>query len=120
MDRVEGTGVDRIAVWTINARTKDFVEKTGSGYVSSPYVLEAILQAALFFFNTRQDDDLREALPVRIGRFVLGHCAPEAEPLHVEARLLEAATEGALWNARALDGEAVVVMELWAAWLGTS
>ena len=123
MDRFEGTGADRIAAWTVHASTPDFVDEAGSGYSSSPYVLEALLQTAIFFFGVRQDDDHRKALPTRIGSIVLGRRALEGEPLRVEARLLEATTEGTLWNARALDGKAMVVMELRglrAAWLGES
>ncbi|MCU0242199.1 MAG: SDR family NAD(P)-dependent oxidoreductase [Vicinamibacteria bacterium] len=112
MHHFEGTGPGRIAGTTIYEPGQDFAHLDTFHYQYSPYVLEALLQIAHLYFNIRDEQDERQALPAGIARLALGRRARNGERLRVEGRCTAERPEGTLWDARAVAESGEVVMEL--------
>jgi acyl transferase domain-containing protein/NAD(P)H-dependent flavin oxidoreductase YrpB (nitropropane dioxygenase family)/NAD(P)-dependent dehydrogenase (short-subunit alcohol dehydrogenase family)/acyl carrier protein len=108
----DGTAPGLIAGYMLNSKEQDFADQDGNHYQYSPYVLEALLQAAHFYLHMRDDRDERKALPMRIGRLRIGRRAVPGERIRVEGRRVSETDAGTLWDLRAVDQSDQVVMEV--------
>ncbi|HEY3382688.1 MAG TPA: SDR family NAD(P)-dependent oxidoreductase [Vicinamibacterales bacterium] len=108
----DGTAPGLTAGHTLYAEEADFAGRRDNRYQYSPYLLEAMLQAAHFYPHMRDESDERKALPMRIGRLRIGRRAVAGENIRVEGRCTADTEAGMLWDLRAVDRSGEVVLEV--------
>lgn len=107
---MQGSGPDCVKGQFVYPRHDDFAPPLESIYQYSPYLLEALMQAAMFLVGMRDDNDKRVLIPHHIGEIILGRPCVEGEVITIEGRMRRKDEQGIQWEARGLDSKGLPIM----------
>jgi hypothetical protein len=110
MDDFDGTGNEGIRGRFTYRETKDFSEPLETRYQYTPYLLEAILQAACFYIIMVDSNEQRSKIPYGIGEMRFSRKCRPGEQITIEARLKDQNEERLLWDARSVDDSGHTIM----------
>lgn len=112
MNSMDGSGPDSVRGRFTYPQSKDFAPPLKSRFQYSPYLLEALMQASMFYVGMRNEKDPRVMIPHQIGEIVFSRPCVSGETIAVEGRMREMNDEGLIWEARGLDQEGRTLMVL--------
>ncbi len=107
---MKGSGQDCVKGQFIYPDHDDFAPPRKSFYQYSPYLLEALMQAAMFFVGMRNDKDTRVLIPHKIGEITFSRHCMAGETISIEGRLLRMDEKGIQWEARGVDAQGLTLM----------
>jgi hypothetical protein len=103
MKEMDGSGPDSVRGSFAYQESNDFTPPRKSRYRYSPYLLEALMQASMFFVGMRNEEEKRVMIPHRIGEIAFSRYCELGEIITVEGRMREMTDEGLIWEARGID-----------------
>ena len=103
MKEMDGSGPDSVRGSFAYQESNDFAPPRKSRYRYSPYLLEALMQASMFFVGMRNEEEKRVMIPHRIGEIAFSRYCEHGEIITVEGRMREMTDEGLIWEARGID-----------------
>jgi hypothetical protein len=112
MNSMDGSGPDSVRGRFTYPQSKDFAPPLKSRFQYSPYLLEALMQASMFYVGMRNEKDPRVMIPHQIGEIVFSRSCVSGETITVEGRMREMNDDGLIWEARGLDQEGRTLMVL--------
>jgi len=112
LERLDGTGPGVVRGQTIYRQTDDFADLVNARYQYSPYLFEAILQLTGLYCVAMQMPEQRAMIPMEIGEMRFSRICRMGERITLEARLREQNVQGFHWDARALDEQGLVIMQV--------
>ena len=111
VDMIQGTGPGRIGGRVVYPGEADFAGLAPVSTVYPVYLLEAMMQLALFHDLIREGGNPHAPLPVRIQELKLGQgCAPGQVALIRAVRSHED-DKGVTWDAQAVDEQGLVLLQ---------
>lgn len=112
IDLVDGAGPGVVRGRTIYRETSDFANLGNARYQYSPYLFEALLQLAPFYIAAMDPSERRSMIPTEIGEMRFGRPCRAGERVTLEARLRVQGQEDLTWDARGLDEQGHVIMQV--------
>jgi acyl-CoA thioesterase FadM len=112
MESLDGAGPGTVRGRTVYRETTDFSHLRNARYQYSPYLLEALLQLAAFHSAATDPAERRSMIPLEIGEMRFSRQCRAGEQLIVEARLQKQDDNGIVWNARGIDDQGQVIMQI--------
>jgi hypothetical protein len=109
MEVLDGTGPGCIRGHFIYRNHKDF-SYPRHAYQYPPYLLEGLMQTALFYVTMRDEQEKRSMIPFRLGEIVFAGPCRDGQRISTEARMTASSEEGFTWNARAVDESETTLM----------
>ena len=109
---MQGSGPDCVKGKFIYPAHDDFAPPRKSSYQYSPYLLEALMQASMFFTGMRDENEKRTLIPQRIGEIVFTRQCRPGETITIEGRMRRMDEQGIRWEARGLDAQGMPLMWL--------
>jgi len=103
MEELDGSGPDCIRGRLVYRESEDFAPPLRTVYQYSPYLLEALMQAAMFYVVMRNENEDRTFIPHSIGEILLFRKCRKDETVLIEGRMIRRNDEGLTWEARGLD-----------------
>ncbi len=107
---MQGSGPDCVKGQIVYPGHDDFAPPRKSIYQYSPYLLEALMQAAMLYVGMRDEKDKRVMIPHRIGEIAFSRQCREGEVITVEGRMRRMDKQGMQWEARGLDSNGAPIM----------
>ena len=107
---MQGSGPDCAKGQIVYPAHDDFAPPRKSAYQYSPYLLEALMQAAMLYVGMRDEKDKRVMIPHRIGEIVFARQCKEGEVITIEGRMRRMDKQGMRWEARGLDSGGAPIM----------
>jgi len=112
MESLDGAGPGVVRGLTIYRETADFSHLSTAAYQYSPYLFEALLQISGFYIAATDPAERRSMVPLEIGEMKFLRKCREGEQIVLEARLRTQNDEGLSWDARGVDEQGRVIMEV--------
>jgi 3-hydroxymyristoyl/3-hydroxydecanoyl-(acyl carrier protein) dehydratase len=112
MESLDGAGPGVVRGRTICRETDDFANPRNSRYQYSPYLFEALLQLVAFQIAATDPSERRLIIPLEIGEMRFMRNCRAGEEITVEARMGARDGEGLTWDARGVDDQGRVIMQL--------
>ena len=109
---LDGTGPGVVRGRTTYRETSDFANLRSARYQYSPYLFEALLQLAGFYIAATDPSERRSMIPMEIGEMRFLRKCRTGEQLTLEARMRVQDEEGLAWDARGIDDQGRVVMQI--------
>jgi 3-hydroxymyristoyl/3-hydroxydecanoyl-(acyl carrier protein) dehydratase len=109
MEVLDGTGPGGIRGHFIYRNHQDFCYPRHT-YQYPLYLLEGLLQTALFYVTMRNEEEKRSMIPFGIGEIVFAGPCRDGQRITTEARMTASSEEGFTWNARAVDKSGTTLM----------
>jgi 3-hydroxymyristoyl/3-hydroxydecanoyl-(acyl carrier protein) dehydratase len=112
MEFLDGAGPGVVRGRTTYRETRDFANLRNARYQYSPYLFEALLQLVGFHTALTNPAERRSLVPLEIGEMrFLRKCRAE-EQITLEARLRAEDDEGLSWDARGVDDQGRILMQI--------
>jgi malonyl CoA-acyl carrier protein transacylase len=112
MESIDGAGPGVVRGRTSYRETDDFAHLRNVRYQYSPYLFEALLQLSAFQIAATDPAERRSMIPLEIGEMRFSRKCRSGERITVEARLRLKDDEGFVWDARGLDEQGSVIMQV--------
>ena len=112
MEVLEGAGPGVVRGQTTYRETSDFANMQNTRYQYSPYLFEALLQLVGFQIFAMDPAERRFIIPLEIGEMRFSRKCLAGEKITLEARMRTQNGEGLTWDARALDDQGRIIMQL--------
>jgi hypothetical protein len=112
LEHLEGSGVGMIRGRMIYRPGQDFSSPQPASLQYPVYLLEALMQMATFYLIMRNPREDRHVIPIKIGEMTFSRQCRDQETVNLEARLQAEDQQGLTWNARALDAEGHLLMQV--------
>ena len=103
IEEMDGSGPDSVRGRFVYREGDDFAPPRRTVYRYSPYLLEALMQVAIFFAVMRDEKEDRTMIPQSIGEILFFRKCRNGESVVVEGRMIGKNDEGLTWEARGLD-----------------
>jgi len=112
MESIDGAGPGVVRGRTSYRETDDFAHLRNVRYQYSPYLFEALLQLSAFHIAVTDPAERRSMIPLEIGEMRFSRKCRAGEQIDLEARLRLKDDEGLVWDARGLDDQGSVIMQI--------
>ena len=112
IESIDGAGPGVVRGRTIYRETRDFDHLRNARYQYSPYLFEALMQLVAFQIAATDSAERRSLIPLGIGELRFGRKCRDGERITVEARLRLRDKEGLTWDARGIDDQGRVIMQV--------
>lgn len=112
MERLDGAGPAVVRGRTTYRETSDFADLPSARYQYSPYLCEALLQLAAFHLAATEPAERRSMIPLEIGEMRFLRQCRAGEQIILEARLRERDEDGLVWDARGIDEQGRIIMQI--------
>jgi hypothetical protein len=113
LESIDGAGPNVVRGRTICRETTDFADLPNARYQYSPYLFEALLQLVGFHTAATDPSERRSMVPLEIGEMRFSRRCRAGEPITLESRMRAQDDNGFSWDARGLDAQGVVVMQIY-------
>lgn len=112
MESLDGAGPKVVRGRTIYRETRDFAHLRNARYQYSPYLFEALLQLVGFQIAATDPSERRSMIPLEIGEMRFLRKCRAGEQIILEARLRAQDADGVAWDARGVDEQGSVIMQI--------
>jgi malonyl CoA-acyl carrier protein transacylase len=112
LDLLEGAGPGVVRGLTTYRETDDFANLRSAQYQYSPYLFEALLQLTAFYGVAMKMPEQRSMIPMEIGEMRFCRKCRVGEQITLEARMREQNEQSLTWDARGLDDQGRVIMQV--------
>ena len=112
MESLDGAGPGVVRGRTTYRETPDFAHLRNARYQYSIYLFEALLQLVAFHVAATAPSERRSMIPLEIGEMRFLRQCRAGEQITVEARRLAQDNEGLTWDARGVDDQGRVIMQV--------
>jgi hypothetical protein len=112
LDRIHGTGADRIKGEMVYRQGSDMAGFEQVGYQYPPYLLEGLMHLFAFYAVLRGEDSGQELIPAGMQEMRFARLARDGERFTLEARRRASDEQGVTWDARAVDESGTPVLQV--------
>jgi hypothetical protein len=112
LESLDGAGPGAVRGRTSYRETKDFAQLGDTRYQYPVYLFEALLQLAGFYLAATDPAERRSMIPLEVGEMRFSRQCRAGEPIILEARLRLKDNEGLTWDARGVDEQGKVIMQV--------
>ncbi len=112
LEAIDGAGPGLVRGRTTYRQTGDFAHLPNTRYQYSPYLFEALMQLVGFYMVTTDPAERRAVLPVEIGEMRFLRQCRAGERITLEARQRAQDQDSLTWDARGLDDQGRVIMQI--------
>jgi NAD(P)-dependent dehydrogenase (short-subunit alcohol dehydrogenase family) len=112
MESLDGAGPGVVRGRTTCRETGDFAHLSHARYQYSIYLFEALLQLAGFQIAATDPSERRAMIPLEIGEMRFARQCRAGEQITLEARLRTENNEGHAWDARGIDDQGCIIMQV--------
>ncbi len=112
MEFLDGAGPGVVRGRTTYRETRDFAHLRNARYQYAPYLFEALLQLVGFHLAATDPAERRLLIPMEIGEMRFRRKCRAGEQITLEARRRAQDDEGSSWDARGVDDEGRILMQI--------
>jgi hypothetical protein len=112
LESLDGAGPGVVRGRTTYRETGDFADMGNARYQYSPYLFEALLQLVGFQIAATNPAERRSMIPLEIGEMTFLRTCRAGDQITLEARLRSKDDEGLAWDARGVDAQGNVIMQV--------
>jgi hypothetical protein len=112
LESLDGAGPGVVRGRTTYREADDFADLRNARYQYSPYLFEALLQLVGFQIAATVPAERRSMIPLEIGAMSFSRTCRAGEQITLEARLRAEDDEGLAWDARGVDAQGNVIMQV--------
>jgi malonyl CoA-acyl carrier protein transacylase len=112
MEVLDGAGPGVVRGRTTYRETSDFANLRNARYQYSPYLFEALLQLVGFHIAATDPAERRSMIPLEIGEMRFLRKCRAGEQITLEARRRAQDDEGLAWDARGIDDQGRILMQI--------
>jgi NAD(P)-dependent dehydrogenase (short-subunit alcohol dehydrogenase family)/acyl carrier protein len=112
MENIDGAGPEAVRGRTMYREINDFAHLRNARYQYSIYLFEALLQLSAFHIAATDPSERRSLIPLEIGEMRFSRKCRAGEQITLEARLRLKDEEGLVWDARGIDEQGRVIMQV--------
>jgi len=112
LESLDGAGPRTVRGRTSYREIPDFALLSGTRYQFPVYLFEGLLQLSGFYLAATDPAERRSLIPLEVGELTFSRQCRAGEPIILEARLREKDDAGLTWDARGVDEQGQVIMQV--------
>jgi len=112
LEEIDGSGQGVVRGTTVCRDINDFAGSKGVKYQYPVYLLEALMHLVTFYTGMRDEDEARSLIPAGLKEMWFSRHWNVGERAVLEGRLRSKDAEGYVWDVRAVDEHAEIIMQV--------